>query len=60
MKYHITLKSGVVFEATGLDATKNVIGLWIYLLKKVSPSVIDFEQCTILTSEIAMIKVIRQ
>jgi len=59
MKYHITLKSGVVFEATSLDATKNIIGLWIYLLKKVSPNVIDFEECTILVSEIAMVKEIR-
>ena len=59
MKYHITLKSGVALEVTGLDATKNIIGLWIYLLKKVSPSVIEFEECIILASEIAMIKVIR-
>lgn len=58
MKYQVTLKSGVIVKVTGKDETKNVIGLWIYLLRKVTPETIDFQECTILASEIAMIEVI--
>lgn len=56
MKYRITLKSGVIVIMTGKDGTKNLIGLWIYLMRKVSPEVIDFIEGAILVSEIAMME----
>ena len=55
-KYRVALKSGIFFEAETLDSTKDITGLWIYLARKNSQEFISFKDCTVLVSEISLIK----
>jgi hypothetical protein len=55
--YKITLKNGLVRDVTRNEPEgKSLIGLWNWSLSRVTDILITFEECTILSSEIAMIE----
>jgi hypothetical protein len=55
MKYMLTLKSGVIMEVTSRDETKNIVGLLKWSLRQMTPQIIDFVECSIVATEIAVI-----
>jgi len=53
--YKITLKSGASFDMTPVDATKNILALWIWSVNQKRDQIISFKEGHILSSEIASI-----
>lgn len=54
--YNITLKSGVQRTLTREESDgKSIIGLWNWSLKQRNDIVLDFNECVVVSSEIALI-----
>lgn len=55
MKYIITLKSGVSKEVTSTEG-RDITGLWIWMNRQMTPQFLNFQECTVKASDIAMIE----
>jgi hypothetical protein len=54
--YKITLQSGVERTVTRTETPdKNIIGLWIWAMKQERDVALDFNECVIRSSEVAII-----